>query len=1307
MSSGKIAISYVVNNSEFNTNISQMKKNLTLLQTEVKNSAKEINQYGSNLQTLGKKQESLNDAINQTKKIMDTYNTSLEKNKKTLSSNQEELSKLASKKKDITSQYKEAVKIYGEESDKAKELQQQLSEVSEEYSKMDNKVKTNKSNIVSYTTQIEKQRSTLIDLETQLENVNKEIENQSNKFLQASKTFSTAGSALESVGGKVSDLGGQLLLLSAPLIAFGTYAASVGTTFEKNMSVVQGTANLTTEEISKLSERAKELGEEIKGANATDIAASYQFLALAGQSVAEMYETIEPYTKAAIAYGEDQKLVTDLGTDSMSALGLATNQTSYYLDVLTKAQNSSNTTATQLMEAYIECGGTLKNMNVPLEESTALLGRMADQGLKGSQAGNSLNSILINLMGTTSTTEGALKKLGVESYDAEGKFKGLKNVLGDVCSSASQMTDEQSDLTLALLGGKTQITALNALLNGQSDGYDKLYDSLINAEGAMDNMYETMSNNTQGNIDEMKSKLEALGLTFSDNILPYVNKFIDKTKDLIDWFGNLSEENQQLIVDFGLITIATGGALKVIGGLTTGVGSLVTKGGKALEWASKFTKTTTVVTNSITGATKSVTVLTNGLGILSGISMTSLIAGVAGISLVLGGGALAWKEYNSIMSKTCTTAYEDLSTVEKLVATLTNTTFKTKEEMISAGEAYKNFNENVSEDFQKSAIEMREKVQALNLEIHEMNIDGVLDESEQSKLKSNVDSMCESAINAINTHYNDIQNSLSQSFNIDGILDENESTILQYYTDRQGLETSEVQRMQNEINELLRLVRDEGYVLTAEDENKIQNYYAEIARIELEAQSSNEYEKAYAQSEFQQQALNLSNEAAEKLLKSRREKFDEEIISTNSHYDGLIALVKQGYDGMNDEQKKAADLKISQYEKERSEELANSKLYYDEDIKYLEEHNANLVGKIDYYNGDLMNRKDQQCSEELTTMKTHYENINKITSDGLYQMYNSTTGTYDNLLVDIDETTGEIIGLSKLEADERGIRAGEITGYNEDIANSMEDTNKRMNQSIFDMQTNFDDYCKAVQTGTISQEDAWNRIMTDVDNGKIKISEFGFSSKEDFGKAVAALLDVAKHGGSTKDILDKLSGSDYVFNVQGNNLEETENRVMSLREALGKLNGSNVSFSVNQNNTSTGEPTLTGGLRGGLETGGTANVSGIYNINEAGVELVDTYGTDVAYTLSDAVRGEYAYLPANTHVTNAPMTTQKMNDMIDSKLSRSVGVYLNNLEKLLSKNDNSKSTNVKVSVDKLNLTDKDNKQQNLDNIVNLIKSAIK
>ena len=121
---GRISISYVVNASEFNKNILQMKKNLQLCTEEVKNSAKEINLYGNNIQTLTSKQKAIQSAISQSEKIISAYSQNIEKNKTALAANKSELEKLAAKKKEANSAFKNAVKMYGEESEEAKRLKE-------------------------------------------------------------------------------------------------------------------------------------------------------------------------------------------------------------------------------------------------------------------------------------------------------------------------------------------------------------------------------------------------------------------------------------------------------------------------------------------------------------------------------------------------------------------------------------------------------------------------------------------------------------------------------------------------------------------------------------------------------------------------------------------------------------------------------------------------------------------------------------------------------------------------------------------------------------------------------------------------------------------------------------------------------------------------------------------------------------------------------------------------------------------------------------------------------------------------------
>lgn len=1266
MSNGKIAVSYVVNNSEFNSRISQMKRNLALLQTEVKNSAKEINLYGNNLQTLASKQSSITDAINQTKKIIDTYNTSLEKNKIALANNQEQLSKLSARKKEVNSQYKEAIKVYGEESEEAKALKAELDEVSEEYAKMSTKVKTNKDNIVNHTTQMEKQRGTLLYLETELKNVNQAIEEQSNKFLNASKIFVEAGNKLESIGGNISDVGGKLLMLSTPLLTFGTYASGVGITFEKNMDKVAATADLTADEIEYLSNRAKQLGEDIKGANATDVAESYQYLALAGQSVGEMYKTIEPYTKAAIAYGEDQKRVTDLGTDSMSALRLETEKTSYYLNVLTKAQNKSNTTATQLMEAYIECGGTLANMNVPLEESVTLLGRMADQGTKGSQAGNSLNSILVNLMGTTSTTSGALAQLGVQTYDNEGKFRGLTTVLKDIKVAMANCTEEQKDMIAAQLGGKTQLTALNQLLNGLGDGYDNLYSAVSNADGALEKMYETMSDNTQGNVDELKSKLEALGISFSDKILPYVNKFIDKAKELVDWFGNLSDENQQLIIDLGLLTVAGGGTLKVVGSLTSGIGSMVKTGGQALEWLSKYTTTTTKATGAMSEATKSVTVLKSGLGLLSGISMTSLIAGIAGVTTAIGAGVYVWNEYNDVLDSTTIKAKEDYSLMERAIASLMGITIQTKEELISNGDVYREWGDKVSETTQETLENITTGVNDINLAIQGANFDGMISDAELESISKKVNDFCSNIITTIEDHQEPAYQAMKEMFNIDGIIDEQEQAVLDSMNKGTQEITNEVQARANRINEILTNAKNNNVGLTEEE-------YAEILRLEQEMGQAlidrlhlEAEEKLQAQQGFWDRYQVTTTEELSKILQAEYEAKENNISVIHEKYDGMIEAAQIGMQTLSGEELEFAQQKLQNLINQRDAELDIENGLWQDKVSMADENYSTLMKKINKFNGEELTNQDIKKQKILSNLQEQYAGMNQITESGWYDIQNTVTGEMTEMYVEVDKNTKEVIGVFNT-------MNGTVGGYSKEVANNVGSMAKEIQ---------FKEGLIKDAIGDASEVwvDKSNRIMSV--NGEV----------------IGNLKEVTENADGTKSALLEIDNKKYSVDIDTSGaVSKLESLSMSVRDFVSSV-GSKLSNAVSS---------VGSFITGSRETGGSIIEGGIYNVNEAGVELIDTPKSSMAYSLDSVTRGELAYIPSNSYVTNATMTTQKMNSMIDNKLYSAMNYYASSVTKAIieSLKNNESEKSIVVNMYNSNFVDKGSENANKNHIKNIFNSA--
>lgn len=336
-------------------------------------------------------------------------------------------------------------------------------------------------------------------------------------------SFSKISSYADSISSKFSTfakVGG------AAITAFAVKSVNTFTDFESAMSNVKALLgdNATPEAMQQLTDKAKEMGKSTSK-SATDSANALGYMALAGWDVEQQLAGLEPILRASEAGGMDLALCSDLVTDSMSAMGIQVNDLQHYLDVATKAQSSSNTSLEQVMEAYVSCGGTLKNMNVSVEESATVLGTLANRGIKGSEAGNALNSVLVNLMGTTSTTAGALESIGVSAYDSDGKFRGLHTVLTDLGGALSKCTDEQRDMITAQLGGKTQMDTLQAMLAGVSEEYDTLNEKLNNCDGALLQTAQTMQDNLKGQLTSISSAAEGVAISFGERLEPYLSSF--------------------------------------------------------------------------------------------------------------------------------------------------------------------------------------------------------------------------------------------------------------------------------------------------------------------------------------------------------------------------------------------------------------------------------------------------------------------------------------------------------------------------------------------------------------------------------------------------------------------------------------------------------------------------------------------------------------------------------------------------------------------------------------------------------------
>lgn len=322
------------------------------------------------------------------------------------------------------------------------------------------------------------------------------------------------------------------------LTAIATSSVKTYATFEQSMSKVQALSGATGEDLRQLTEKAKEMGSKTSK-SASESADALGYMALAGWNTKQMMTGLEPILRASEAGEMDLATCSDLVTDSMSAMGIQVEDLNHYLDVCTKTQSSSNTSMQGLLEAYVLCGGTMKNLNVSVEESATVLGTLANRGKKGAEAGNALNSILVNLTGGSSTAKGAMSELGVSAWDSQGKFIGLKATLVKLRDALSKCTDEQKTNFESAIGGKTQLDTLQAMISGVSEEYDDLNAKLNDCDGYMTQAAKTMQDNLIGKLTALKSAFEGVQIQIGERLEPSLSVLMENVTASLPAIGDM------------------------------------------------------------------------------------------------------------------------------------------------------------------------------------------------------------------------------------------------------------------------------------------------------------------------------------------------------------------------------------------------------------------------------------------------------------------------------------------------------------------------------------------------------------------------------------------------------------------------------------------------------------------------------------------------------------------------------------------------------------------------------------------------
>lgn len=424
-----------------------------------------------------------------------------------------------------------------------------------------------------------------------------------NLFIKIGADISGAQEGIKKVGDEATSLDSKLAnaakgfgkfavkaigWASTAVSAVGGYVTKVGADFESAMSEVSAISGATGDDLDALTQKAKEMGASTKF-SASESAEAFKYMAMAGWETSDMLDGISGVMNLAAASGEDLAEVSDIVTDAITAFGLQASDSAHFADVLAAASNSANTNVAMLGGSFKYVAPVAGALGYSIEDVSVALGMMANSGIKAEMAGRSLRSMLSRLASPTQDVEEAFEQLGLSASEAltnaDGSMKPLSETIEILRDSMSGLDEATKASVASGIAGTEAMSGLLAIVNSSDADFEKLTESIANADGTAQRMADTMNDNLKGAITIMKSAVEGFGISLYET---FSVKAKDGVKTLTDYISSLQKAfesggMQGLLTEFdsvmtdalGVVTeylpkiISVGGS--VVGSLANGI----------------------------------------------------------------------------------------------------------------------------------------------------------------------------------------------------------------------------------------------------------------------------------------------------------------------------------------------------------------------------------------------------------------------------------------------------------------------------------------------------------------------------------------------------------------------------------------------------------------------------------------------------------------------------------------------------------------------------------------------------------------
>ena len=916
---GSLVVNIGMDNTGFQNGVSKLNRQLRVVQSEFRAASENLGNFGESTDRLRLKSDSLN--------------------------RQMEIQR--EKVQALQGAYERSVNATGEESRASQELEIRLNQA----------------------------RASLNRMANELHTVTEQINVQENGWNQLSKKLESVGESFSELGEKMTSAGETMSeKVTAPILAAGAASVVFAGDFEESGNKVSTIADTTVMSMEEINKGVLKMSDDL-GISATELNNTlYQTLSATGDT-SNALSYVEVASKAAIGGFTDTTTAVDGLTTVLNAYGQkGTKAMKDISDQMIVAQNYGKTTFGDMAANLGNVIPITASLNVGTKELFASIATLTKNGIGTAEAITGIKAALSNVIKPSKEASDMASSLGIEFNSAHLKSVGWSKFLGEV----SEKTGGNTEKMAKLFGSVEALNSVTVLATTGSKDFAGALKAMEQSAGATQAAFEKMDNGAKDNLEDTLNKLKNVGITIGQELLPYVNKFLDKVSNMLDEFNELDEGSKKVIITIGGICAAIGPALMLIGKITSAVGS-------ASLILSKLTGalgTTAVASASEVVALDGAAVATTGFAS----AISAALIPLAPYAIALGAIVFTGYEIHKSLNERATPAVKSLSDQVAESEKISKNSFDTMQNKVGT------CTQNIEKDIDKISKSTAKSVDAY------MKMDNDIGNSLLSfKLKHTVvtKEISDNLVNSFVKMGQKIKDSEDKRYketldNTKKLLEkskalneEEEKQIFENLKKTNEDKKKEIDAYTKKINEIAKKASSEKRELNKSEQqeiNSIQNKMRENAIVTL---SKNQVEAKAVMEIMKRDAVNITTQQVSEIIKNSKKQKDDTIKNAKEEYKDRVAEIIKLRDESKVISKDQADKLINEAKRQKDESVKKAKETYKEVIDTAKKQASEHLKHVNLETGEIKTKWQEFESSISQTCKNIKTEITTKTKEGL------------------------------------------------------------------------------------------------------------------------------------------------------------------------------------------------------------------------------------------------------------------------------------------------------------------------------------